>query len=65
MMRTWLSETILKIGLNNFQFEISETVNYYDRSELYEIDNNYSIKYDLVTDGFNSRRNVKTEQVDI
>ena len=42
-----------------------EKVNYYDRGDLFEIENNYIIKYDSVNNGFNSRRNVKTEQVDI
>ena len=56
---------VLNIGLNNFEFEVLETVNYYDRADLYEIENNYIIKYDSVNNGFNSRRNVKTEQVNI
>jgi hypothetical protein len=56
---------ILNIGLNNFEFDILETVNYDDRADLYEIENNYIIKYDSVNNGFNSRRNIKTEQVDI
>ena len=58
-------KAILKIGLDKFTFDISETVNYYDRADLYEIGNNYIIKYDPVNNGFNNRRNVKTEQVDI
>ena len=48
---------ILNIGLNNFEFEILETVTYYDRSDLYDIENNYIIKYDSVINGFNSRMN--------
>ena len=48
---------ILNIGLNNFEFELLETVNYYDRSDLYDIENNYIIKYDSVINGFNSRMN--------
>ena len=56
---------VLNIGLNNFKFEVLETVNYYDRADLYEIENNYIIKYDSVNNGWNSRRNIKTEQVDI
>ena len=56
---------VLNIGLNNFEFEVLETVNYYDRADLYEIENNYIIKYDSVNNGFNSSRNVNTEQVNI
>ena len=56
---------IKNIGLDKFEFEILEKVNYYDRGDLFEIENNYIIKYDSVNNGFNSRRNVKTEQVDI
>ena len=56
---------IKNIGFENFEFELLEKVDYYDRTELYEIENNYIIKYDSVNNGFNSRRNVKTEQVDI
>ena len=56
---------IKNIGLDKFEFEILEKVNYYTRTELYDIENNYIIKYDSVNNGFNSRRNVKTEQVDI
>ena len=56
---------IKNIGFEKFEFEILEKVDYYDRTELYEIENNYIIKYDSVNNGFNSRRNVKTEQVDI
>ena len=56
---------IKNIGLDNFEFEILEKVNYYTKTELYDIENNYIIKYDSVNNGFNSRRNVKTEQVDI
>ena len=58
-------KAILKIGLDKFTFDILETVNYYDRADLYEIENNYIIKYDSIHNGFNSRRNLKTEQVDI
>ena len=42
-----------------------EKIKYYDRSYLFEIENNYIIKYDSVNNGWNSRRNIKTEQVDI
>ena len=56
---------ILNIGLHNFEFEILETVNYDDRADLYEIENNYIIKYDSVNNGFNNRRKIKTGHVDI
>jgi len=56
---------IKRIGFSNFKFEILETVKYYDKADLYEIENNYIIKYDSVNNGYNSRRNIKTEQVDI
>ena len=56
---------IKNIGLDKFEFDILETVKYYDRADLYEIENNYIIKHDSVNNGYNSRRNIKTEQVDI
>ena len=56
---------IKNIGLDKFEFEILEKIKYYDRSDLFEIENNYIIKYDSVNNGWNSRRNIKTEQVDI
>ena len=56
---------IKNIGLDRFEFEISETVNYYDRADLYEIEDNYIIKNDSVINGWDSMRNIKTEQVDI
>ena len=42
-----------------------KAVDYYDIDEVYEIENNYIIKYDAVNNGFNTRRNIKTEYVDI
>ena len=40
-------------------------MNYYDIHEVYEIENNSIIKYDAINNGWNSRRNIKTEYVDI
>jgi len=49
-------KAISSIGLNNFKFEILETVNYYERQDLYDIENNYIIKYDSINKGYNCRR---------
>ena len=56
---------IKAVGLKMFDSEILETVKYYDKADLYEIENNYIVKYDSVNNGFNWRRNTKTELVDI
>ena len=56
---------IKQIGIKQFKFEILETVKYNDKEELFDIENNYIIQYDAINNGFNSRRNYKTEQVDI
>ncbi len=56
---------IKQFGIKQFKFEILETVKYNDKEELYDIENNYIIQYDAINNGFNSRRNYKTEQVDI
>ena len=56
---------LLNINIKQFKFEILETVKYNDKEELFDIENNYIIQYDAINNGFNSRRNYKTEQVDI
>ena len=56
---------IKQIGIKQFKFEILETVEYNDKEELFDIENDYIIQYDAINNGFNSRRNYKTEQVDI
>ena len=48
---------IKRIGFDNFKYEILEEVDYYDMSEVYEIENNYIMKYDAVNNGFNTRHN--------
>ena len=52
---------IKNIGLDRFEFEISETVNYYDRADLYEIEDRYILKYDSIRSGFNTRRNYRDD----
>ena len=50
---------ILKYGYKQFKFEILEKLQYSDKSELYDLENQYIIKYDSVNNGFNFRRNEK------
>ena len=53
---------IQEYGYKQFKFEILETVQFSERTELYELENQYIIKYDSISNGFNTRRN---EQVDV
>ena len=50
---------IQKYGYKQFEFEIQEKLQYSDKSELYDLENQYIIKYDSVNNGFNFRRNEK------
>ena len=50
---------IKQYGYTSFEFKILETINYSDRSELYDLENQYIIKYDSINNGFNWRRNEK------
>ena len=38
-------------------FEILEKLQYGDKSELYDLENQYIIKYDSINNGYNCRRN--------
>ena len=40
---------IKQYGYNSFKCEILEKINYSDRSELYDLENQYIIKYDSIT----------------
>ena len=50
---------IQSIGYNNFKFEIVRVVEYGDRQELYDIEDEYIEKYDSIRHGYNTRRNYK------
>ena len=52
---------INEIGYKNFKFEILETVNYLEKTELYEIEDTYILKYNSIKNGFNTRRNYKDD----
>jgi len=48
---------IERIGYNNLKFEILETVPFTERTELYDIEDTYILKYDSIHNGWNTRRN--------
>ena len=50
---------IQRYGYKQFKFEILETVNYLEKTELYETEDRYMLKYDSIKNGFNIRRNYK------
>ena len=50
---------IKQYGYARFKFEILEKFSYSDRTELYDLENQYIIKYDSVNNGFNWRKNEK------
>ena len=50
---------IQSIGYHNFKFEIIKTIQYGERQELYDIEDEYITKYDSITHGYNTRRNYK------
>jgi len=52
---------IQKYGYKQFKFEILETVQFSERTELYDLENQYIIKYDSISNGFNTRRNEKVD----
>ena len=50
---------IKQYGYTSFEFEILEKINYSDRTEMYDLENQYIIKYDSINNGWNTRRNEK------
>jgi group I intron endonuclease len=52
---------IQKYGYKQFKFEILETLQFGERTELYDVENQYIIKYDSINNGFNTRRNYKVD----
>jgi group I intron endonuclease len=52
---------IQKYGYKQFKFEILETLQFSERTELYDLENQYIIKYDSINNGFNTRRNYKVD----
>ena len=47
------------IGYGNFNFEVLEEVQFSDRTELYDVEDTYILKYDSISNGWNTRRNTK------
>jgi group I intron endonuclease len=58
-------DAIKKIGYDNFEFEILETIKFVDIKELYELEDLYIQKYDSIVKGWNFRRNAKQKRVNI
>lgn len=52
---------IQRYGYKQFDFEILEKLQYSDKSELYDLENQYIIKYDSINNGYNCRRNEKAD----
>ena len=52
---------IQRYGYKQFNFEILEKLQYSNKSELYDLENQYIIKYDSINNGYNCRRNEKTD----
>jgi len=52
---------IQRYGYKQCKFEILETLQFSDRSELHDLENQYIIKYDSVNYGYNWRRNEKAD----
>ena len=48
-----------RYGYKQFKFEILEKLSFSDKSELYDLENQYIIKYDSVNNGYNTRKNEK------
>ena len=48
-------------GYDNFIFEILETVIFSEKQELYDVEDMYTIKYDSIKNGHNTRVNFKDQ----
>jgi hypothetical protein len=52
---------IQRYGYKQFKFEILDTLQFSDTSELHDLENQYIIKYDSINNGYNWRRNEKAD----
>ena len=50
---------IQRYGYKQFKFEIIDTIQFSDTSELHGLENQYIIKYDSINNGYNWRQNEK------
>ena len=48
---------IQEIGYNSFEFEILDEVKFSDWDEIYDVEDEYIIKFDSISNGYNTRRN--------
>ena len=48
---------IQEIGYDNFEFEILDKIKFSDWNELYDVEDEYIIKFDSINNGYNTRRN--------
>ena len=46
-----------EIGYDNFQFEVLDKIKFSDWNELYDVEDEYIIKFDSINNGYNTRRN--------
>ena len=52
---------IQRYGYKQFKFEILDTLQFSETSELHDLENQYIIKYDRINNGYNLRRNEKAD----
>ena len=52
---------IQKYGYKQFKFEILETVQFSEGTELFDLEIQYIIKHESISNGFNTRRNEKVD----
>ena len=52
---------IQRYGYTHFKFEIKQTLQFSDTSELHDLENQYIIRYDSIKNGYNWRRNAQAD----
>ena len=52
-------KAIKQIGCNNFKFDVIDTLHFNDRNDLFDLENQYIIKYDSISNGWNWRKTKK------
>ena len=56
---TKFSRAVQKYGYNNLKFEIIDTINYSDLTELHEKENQRILEHNSINNGWNSRLNYR------
>ena len=50
-------QAIKRHGYTTFIFEVIRTIQFYNREEMYDVEDEYIVKYDSILNGWNFRRN--------